>query len=630
MLITSENAIELKGVGKSFRIVGDKGGRILDALGLRLPSRASQEFWALRDIDLTIPKGQRVGFVGRNGAGKTTLLKLISGLLRPTKGSLVVKGRVHALLELGTGFHPEFSGRENVLSALSYFGVTGREARRLCEEIVDFAELDHFIERPFRTYSAGMQARLTFAVATSIKPEIMIVDEILGAGDAYFSGKAVARMKELTNGGCTLLFVSHDMASVQMMCERAIWIERGAVKHDGDTLTVGKLYAASIRRQEELRLRSQALALHNDDLAPGPEDDRPGEPIVVARLAIAGDVAPLRSHPVYDLALRYRGGDIERLVVGSARDNDPSESLHIIQQSGYTDWSDSRSAGGRRMRAFENRKGRYRHAPFAFRAPIGLEEWSEFGLEIRHDSDAREPVEVQVFAGQAYRKVGELSSGNGVRTDLFPLPRELFEEWLALVERAALTPAAEVTDREQAPVEQAAVRLAPMAPVRVLQHVAEGDVYGSGEVVITKVRVTGDTAAFHGDDQRVFAIGEPFKIAIEWTAVEFLTDVVFVVAVYTEDGRCATQTLSAPQDVQKGPGLIVADFGKLRLGEGKYIISVGVFRGLRETDTHGQQPIAVLDRRYVIKVMKPSGIRIELGQFSHPVTWQAVEAPVES
>lgn len=629
MPITSDNAIEVKGVGKSFRIVGDKGGRILDALGLRLPNRASQEFWALRDVDLVIPKGQRVGFVGRNGAGKTTLLKLISGLLRPTKGSLAVKGRVHALLELGTGFHPEFSGRENVLSALSYLGVTGRDAQRLCEEIIDFAELDQFIERPFRTYSAGMQARLTFAVATSIKPEIMIVDEILGAGDAYFSGKAVARMKELTNGGCTLLFVSHDMASVQMMCERAIWIERGAIKHDGDTLTVGKLYAASIRRQEELRLRSQALALHNDDLAPGPDDERPGEPVVVARLAMAGDVAPSHSHPVFELALRYRGGDIERLHVGSARDNDRSEGLHIIQQDGYTDWSASRPAAGLRMRAFENRKGRYRHAPFAFRAPIALEEWSEFALEVRHDSDAREPVEVQVFARQAYRKVGELRPGKGARTDLFPLPRELFEEWLIRIERATLAPATGVAGGKEASAEDAAVAATPMSPTRVLQHVADGDVYGSGEMVITAVRVTGDAAAFGDDNQHVFTIGEHFKVAIEWTALEALTDVVFVVAVYTEDGRCATQTLSAPQVVQKGAGSIAADFGTLRLGEGKYIISVGIFLGLRETDTHGQQPIAVLDRRYVIKVMKPSGVRIDLGRFSHPVNWQAAGVPVE-
>ena len=625
MPTTSENAIELKGVGKSFRIIGDKGGRILDALGLRPPNRGGQDFWALRDVDLTIPEGQRVGFVGRNGAGKTTLLKLISGLLRPTTGTVAVKGRVHALLELGTGFHPEFSGRENVLSALSYLGVTGRDAHRLSEEIVDFAELDKFIERPFRTYSAGMQARLTFAVATSIKPEIMIVDEILGAGDAYFSGKAVARMKELTGGGCTLLYVSHDMASVQMMCERAIWIDRGGIRHDGDTLTVGKMYAASIRRQEELRLRSQALALHNDNLAPSPDDDQPGEPSVVARLVLANDVQPTKSHPVFEIALRYRENDIERLTVGGARDNDASERVHIIQQDGYTDWSAARVHDGRRMRAFENRRGRYKHAPFVFRAPIGLKEWGQFSLEVTHASDTREAVEVQVFAKQAYRKVGRLSEGAGVRTDSFAMPFELLEEWLRRLEADPAVAEAEAeTEARYLPEsrEMASTEVAADAS----RHIADGDVYGSGEATITAVRVTGSSGFIGDDDQHVFSIGESLLVSIAWVAREPIDDIVFVVAVYSEDGRCVTQTLSAAHRIAKGAGTIKADFGSLRLGEGKYVISVGMFRGLRETDTHGQHPVSVLDRRYLIKVIKPNSVRLDLGQFVHPVTWSVARA----
>ncbi|HEV7689366.1 MAG TPA: ABC transporter ATP-binding protein [Hyphomonadaceae bacterium] len=619
MPTTSENAIVLKSIGKSFRILGDKRARMLDALGLRLPNRSLQEFWALRDVDLVIPRGQRIGFIGRNGAGKTTLLKIISGLLRPSTGTVNVSGRVHALLELGTGFHPEFSGRQNVLSALSYLGVTGREAESLCEYIVDFAELDQFIDRPFRTYSAGMQARLTFSVATSIKPEIMIVDEILGAGDAYFTGKAVARMKQLTSGGCTLLFVSHDMSAVQMMCERAVWIDRGGVREDGDTLTVGKLYAAAIRQQEELRLRSQALALRNDDTGAELGGDKDPEPLVIGRLVIAGDQPPQRAHAVHELALRYNGQDLERVKIGGARDDDRSERFFLIQQDGYTNWSRPRGSSRVRSRAFEDRKGRYRHAPFAFRAPIGLANWNEFELEVAHSADSREAVSVEIFAKDAYRTLGQLAGGEGQRSDRFALPRELFEEWRVRQERAV---AGAADAGAEAPPTHGGLD--------VLKNVVEGDAYGSGEAVITALKVTGNAAAFNAENQHVFTIGEPFSVAIEWRAFAPIDDVAFVVAIYTEDGRCATQTLSRAQDLEKGPGRVLADFGPLRLGEGKYVISVGMFRGLRESDTHGEQPIAVLDRRHVLKVMKPPGVRIDLGQFSHPVTWQTVKAAVES
>ncbi|RYG35370.1 MAG: ABC transporter ATP-binding protein [Burkholderiales bacterium] len=619
MLTTSENAIVLKGVGKSFRVLGDKRARMLDALGLGGANRNANEFWALRDIDLVIPRGQRVGFVGRNGAGKTTLLKLISGLLRPSTGSVSISGRVHALLELGTGFHPEFSGRQNVLSSLSYLGVTGSEAERLCEDIVDFAELDRFIDQPFRTYSAGMQARLTFSVATSVQPEIMIVDEILGAGDAYFSGKAVARMRELTSGGCTLLFVSHDMSSVQMMCERAIWIDRGGIREDGDTLTVGKLYAASIRRQEELRLRAQALSLHNDVAMPDVDQGNDPEPTVIARLVIEGDKVPERIHAISEIALRYRGEDIERVKVGGARDDDRNERIHIIQQDGYTNWSRPRTDKRARSRGFENRKGRYGHAPFAFKAPIGLADWNDFEIEIQHNADMREAVNVEVFARDAYRCVGKLSEGGAGRTDRFSLPRELFEEWRIRQERRSV-------EDEAGPVDTVSTHQG----LEVLQNVVEGDTYGSGEAAIVGLRVSGSEKSGDAESQHIFTMGESFRVGIEWRTFTTIEEAVFVVAVYTEDGRCATQTLSRPQNLQKGAGQIVADFGELRLGEGRYIISVGMFRGLSESHTHGEQPVAVLDRRHVLKVMKPSGVRIDLGQFSHPVTWRPVQAPVET
>jgi len=164
------------------------------------------------------------------------------------------------LLELGTGFHPEFSGRENIQSYLAYQGLSPKEIEAREEEIIDFSELEEFIDQPLKAYSAGMYARLAFSTATVIEPEILIIDEILGAGDAYFSGKCVERMNRITNdSGATVLFVSHDLSSVQALCDRVIWVNRGRIKRDGEPLSVIKEYMALVRREEEIRLRARDL-----------------------------------------------------------------------------------------------------------------------------------------------------------------------------------------------------------------------------------------------------------------------------------------------------------------------------------------------------------------------------------
>lgn len=258
----SEPAIEIHNLSKMYRLFRRSRYRVLDLLGFRVPKSAYSEFWALHELNLTIPAGQRVGIIGRNGAGKSTLLKLVAGLLQPTGGSLAVRGQIQTLMELGTGFHPEFTGRQNVYAALSYQGVTGREAHHRFAEIVRFAELEDFIDNPLKTYSSGMQTRLSFAVATSIKPEILIIDEVLGAGDAYFIGKSQERMKQLTeSSGTTVLFVSHDLGSVQQICNRVIWIDRGRIVADGPPLEVTKVYYASILKQEEERLKARNARL---------------------------------------------------------------------------------------------------------------------------------------------------------------------------------------------------------------------------------------------------------------------------------------------------------------------------------------------------------------------------------
>jgi lipopolysaccharide transport system ATP-binding protein len=243
-------AIRLKDVSKHYRLHGSQADQLIDVLGLQKfglrPRTPAKEFSALNGISLEVPKGHRIGIVGRNGAGKTTLLKLICGNFAPSHGEIEVNGNVQALMSVGLGFHPEYTGRENVAAALQYNGLTRSEYQEAVDGIVDFCELGEFLDQPFKTYSLGMQARLMFAAATAIKPDILIVDEVLGAGDAYFVAKSKTRVERMIEAGCTMLLVSHSMQQVLELCDEAIWLEQGAIKMRGESLVVVKAYEESL------------------------------------------------------------------------------------------------------------------------------------------------------------------------------------------------------------------------------------------------------------------------------------------------------------------------------------------------------------------------------------------------
>ena len=252
-------AVVLRQLAKTYRLYARPGYKILDLLGLCPPStRYYTEHIALHPLDLTIRRGEKVAIIGRNGAGKSTLLKLITGAATPTSGTLEIHGRISPLLQIGTGFHPDFTGRQNVFANLAHMGVVGREAARRFDEIVEFAELEQFIDQPVKTYSTGMGARLMFSTATAVEPEILVVDELLGVGDAYFAHKSFERMRSLcVDRGTTLLLVTHDLYSAMDLCERFVWIDQGAVRHAGDGRSTVAAYEASIKEQEEARLRAR-------------------------------------------------------------------------------------------------------------------------------------------------------------------------------------------------------------------------------------------------------------------------------------------------------------------------------------------------------------------------------------
>lgn len=192
-----------------------------------------EHFWALKDVSFEIQPGEVVGVIGRNGAGKSTLLKILSRITAPTRGRISVQGRLASLLEVGTGFHPELSGRENIFLNGAILGMSRKEVARKFDEIVEFAEVEKFIDTPVKRYSSGMYVRLAFGVAAHLEPEILIIDEVLAVGDAKFQKRCLGKMKDVASQGRTVLFVSHNMLAVQRLCDRAIWLSSGQVKADG-------------------------------------------------------------------------------------------------------------------------------------------------------------------------------------------------------------------------------------------------------------------------------------------------------------------------------------------------------------------------------------------------------------
>jgi len=237
------SAVSLEGVSKRYRILSSSRERLKKVLSFG-QSKVGQDFWALNDVNLEVEPGTALGILGRNGAGKSTLLKMISGVLQPTRGTVRVNGRLVALLQLGAGFNDEFTGRENVMLNGLILGIERKEMLRRMEEIEAFAEIGKFIHQPLKTYSSGMRARLGFAVAVNVEPDILLVDESLSTGDALFKAKGIQKMRDLRDSGTTILFVSHSANQVKNFCTEAVLLNEGSLISRGDTSEVIDHYQA--------------------------------------------------------------------------------------------------------------------------------------------------------------------------------------------------------------------------------------------------------------------------------------------------------------------------------------------------------------------------------------------------
>lgn len=235
------DAIEVVELWKSFRYYHDRAPGIKERVIFWGRERV-EEFWALKNINLAVPKGATIGLIGRNGSGKSTLLKTISKILYPNKGEVRTNGRISTLLELGSGFHPDFTGMENIYLNASILGFTRKQIRDRINEIIDFSELEVSINEPVRNYSTGMYMRLGFSIAVHVDPEILLIDEVLAVGDLAFQEKCFKKLRELQEGGATIIFVSHSPQQVSGFCDRAVWLEQGEIKKIGKAKEVTDAY----------------------------------------------------------------------------------------------------------------------------------------------------------------------------------------------------------------------------------------------------------------------------------------------------------------------------------------------------------------------------------------------------
>lgn len=295
--MSSEIAIKVENLSKCYQIYNRPSDRLkqfflplLDHL-IGFPSKQYySEFWALKDVSFEVKKGETVGIIGRNGSGKSTLLQMICGTLNPTFGSITTRGRIAALLELGSGFNPEFTGRENVYMNASVLGLSKEEVDIRFDDIAAFADIGEFIEQPVKTYSSGMYTRLAFSIAINVDPEVFIVDEALAVGDARFVAKCMRRIKDIQERGASILFVSHDIGSVRTLCERAIWLNKGCLVEQGDVFPVTGRFAEFMFKDE----KNEQDALHEElngsireSLLQGSSLSKEGAPISDSRTDMA-------------------------------------------------------------------------------------------------------------------------------------------------------------------------------------------------------------------------------------------------------------------------------------------------------------------------------------------------------
>ncbi len=578
----SEFAVRVENLGKMYRIFTSPRRKLAEVLGLGFLIGQTPGFWALRNLNFEAKKGERIGIVGRNGAGKSTFLKIISSNLTPTEGKVTVHGEVQALMTLGTGFHPEFTGRENIRAALALRGLSNRECLVKEEEIIDFIELDEFIDQPVRVYSAGMHARLSFAVATSVVPEVLIIDEVLGAGDAAFAAKCNERMKDLTErSGATVLLVSHSMDSILQICNRAVIFEKGAIVADADPLTIAKIYDTKTRHELEISLRAKERSLSRSDTQL--LECREGERSLLFRFKTRN------AHPKFRHKMRsaqlffdHDRKDIQRLDFGAAPGSGRDLKSRVLCAKGTMDWGKSSTDNKGTFRYYENTQSLYKHA--AFQIITAESDSLPKGITVEAEIRGQEEVSLDIWNGTSFQQLGVMTT-NGQHS--FTIPSDIFSP-----------------------------EKTKFGPTKDFSH------YGDFKVEISGVELLNSSKV----SQRIFEIGESleFEIALESKAKPRRFSI--VASILRANGVPATQVFCESDDIgfqwnSSGPTNITLKLSPLRLGAGDYMASIGIFSHYDLRSEAENHAYCVLDRAVFFKVQQPFGIKKDLGGFAHETTW---------
>jgi len=603
----SDIAVQVNSLGKMYRLYRRQGDKMLDAFGINRwlfwRKNYYQEFWALREINVNIRVGERLGVIGRNGAGKSTLLKILCGNVLPSEGSFQVNGNVQALLELGTGFHPEFTGRQNIRASLALQGFTPAQIAEKEAEIMEFAELEEFIDQPIKTYSAGMNARLAFSTATAVEPEILIIDEVLGAGDAYFAGKCVERMRKLTEyAGITVLFVSHDLGSVQRLCDTTMWIERGRIRMLGPSLDVIKAYSSHIKVMEDRRLkaknRKRLMNSYRQSQLEGYAD------AMLVSLYLTGE--PGVCCDIKEISLLKDGEIEETLNVGDVQDTDPSNSSALSLH--WSQWSEPKRDGDGYWRTLKvpAEEGKaagalgqavfylftvYSESRYSFRLRYRMEPSSTLTLSVSHNgSSIQDPVAV-------------------------PCGSRGWAEWECRIT---------VSKQQDIPPAKAVEENAPLSsspkPAIPTEKREEGIIKwpGEGSLSIEKVLVLGEGEM----EQTVFLRGSPLTLRIFVIANKSDTyEILPAATLYRIDGILVSnnQGPSTIMHLEAGERhAFTVCYGPLNLGDGHYVFSVAVYKNLSHLGTSVYYDL--IDRSYEFQVI--GNPPFNNGVFCHPADWQ--------
>jgi len=579
-------ALRMTGVGKMYRVFPSRLHGFLEVFGVSrlvpwwLPK--APEFWAVRGLNLELKAGSRLGVIGRNGAGKSTLLKLITGNLPSTEGDIEVNGQVQALLEAGAGFHPEFTGYENIAASLGYQGLNAAETKAAIADIEEFTELGSFLAQPFKTYSSGMQARLAFATATVVKPDLLIIDEILGAGDAYFVAKSNERMRELVSQrGASVLLVSHAMDQVVRYCDECIWLERGRLVMRGPSLHVVKAYEEFIHGLEDRRLRAKNRKRESDGYDAARIEDY-GDAVVLA-FELEGEFGSRLD--VCEVTLLRDGRIEEQLKLGETQDASPSHMAFVSLGDGT--WSAPHEGEGRvwRSLSIDGRENPRPSGQVVIRSYL-LPEGSEYSCEIVYRASGGARSVLSIWRnGQLHERQRSLPTLSG------------WQEWRLPLFQAESTDggiSGAVLSTKSKPGRLAVTRWP-----------------GEGSLFVQDVALVSG-----GVERAVLEAGAELTLRLRYRAKrggKFA--VIFAAVLFRVDGVCVSQNISELKTIELETDEVrqaELRFPRLDLGNGRYVFSVSLHKRLDPDLLVETERYDLVDRSYEFEVVGNPTLRMAI------------------